>query len=225
MQIDLGTSLSGLRQAIVAGDSVPTQWGDFPANSNELPPSYVLVDQETDEYFNDYTAESNANVLTADDGNEVSATITEVDFNTNWILAAWVEGTGSANYPTTENGNYFNQSNINNSSFIFDSANFTPYGEITSSNTPTISNDSIVIRMKHSGDAPFQVNAETGYLNHISQSTQTFNTTESFADYTISSFSRDSSTLDSRRGFYLRFNVVTTGTTTLHIDKIAVVEV
>jgi hypothetical protein len=226
MQINLGTSLSGLRQ-VIAGDSVPTQWSDFPANFNELPPSYVLVDQETDAYPNDYTGESNANVLTADDGNEVSATLGVFSLDDYSLLFGWAESNTGTGYPVTSGSEKFNSNDINNYN---DSVNFsTAYGEVTSSNSPTISNDKIVIRMKYSGDAPFGVDCQFGYFNHSGQSTTRFavatNVTTSFQDFEIPAVTINNSTLDTRGGFYIRMVILTFNTTTIHVDKISVVEV
>ena len=220
MQINLGTSLSGLRQPIVADTG--TQWGDFPSNVSELPPSYVLVDQESDAYPNDYTGESNANVLTADDGNEVSATLAVIDSNTEIILAGWCESNlAGSGLPATNAGEYFSQSHVNNSGSFGDYV--TAYGEIETGNTPTISNDTISIRMKYSGAAPLTTNVEYGFFNHTGQVSNQFSLTTSFADYSITGVTLSSATLDSTGGFYVRFNFVTTGTTNLHIDKIALV--
>lgn len=224
MQINLGTSLSGLRQ-VIAGDSVPTQWSDFPANFNELPPSYALVDQETDAYPNDYTGESNANVLTADDGNEVSATQSTVTTTTYSLLFGWAESNNASNgLPASTASENFLSSNVNNSSSF--ATYCSEYGEVDGSNSPTISNDKIVIRMKYSGTAPFGVDCEFGYFNHTSQNTTRFTTlTTSFQDFEIPSISINNSTLDTTGGFYMRLNILTFATSTIHVDKISVVEV
>tara|TARA_E500000318_G_scaffold83828_1_gene79520 strand:- start:142 stop:819 length:678 start_codon:yes stop_codon:yes gene_type:complete len=225
MQINLGTSLSGLRQ-VIAGDSVPTQWSDFPANFNELPPSYALVDQETDSYPNDYTGESNANVLTADDGNEVSATLSVPVTNTYSFVFGWAESNNpSDGLPASSSSENFLQSNVNNFNSGF-TTYCSEYGEVTGSNSPTISNDKIVIRMKYSGDGVFGVDCEFGYFNHTSQSTTRFQAVYNyFSDFEIPSISINNSTLDVVGGFYMRLNILTFGTTTIHVDKISVVEV
>jgi hypothetical protein len=204
------------------GDSAPTQWGDFPSNVSELPPSYVLVDSETDSYPHDYTGESNENVLTEDDGNEVSGTTTGVRTDHYVILAGWCESNlSSPALPVSSGSDDFLQSDVNNTS---DFINYvTAYGEITPSNTPTIANDSIVIRMKYSGTAPVNLGTRVALNDHTSNTDTNFTITTSFADYTITGVSFSSSLIDARGGFYIRFRILTTGTTTLHIDKIALV--
>ena len=223
MQISLGMSLSGALGRKRSKEFAQF-WRDYPDVSSVLPPSYVLVDQETDLYPNDYTGESNANVLRADDGNEVSATASVPTVDTYWILAGWCESNlAFQGLPASSGGHYFLQSHVNNQ---VDFTNYvTNYGEITSSNTPTISSGSkIVIRMKYSGDAPVFILTQTGYFNHTQQSSENFSITSSFADYEIDPFSRTSSTIDFTKGFYLRLNIATMGTTTLHIDRIAVIK-
>ena len=221
MLINIGTILTGLRQPIIVADT-STQWGDFPSNVSELPPSYVLVDSETDSYPHNYTGESNENVLTAGDGNEVSATTTGVRTDQYVVLAGWCESDIAGNgLPSNSAPNDFLQSDVNNSGSFGDYV--TAYGEIETGNTPTIANDSIVIRMKYSGTAPVNVVAQYALNDHSSSINTNFSITSSFADYTITGVSLSESLIDARGGFYIRFNVLTTGTTNLHIDKIALV--
>lgn len=227
MTFDMTGGMTGdMIPSTVIAPSFPTQWSDFPANFNELPPSYALVDQETNSYPNDYTGESNANVLTADDGNEVSATQSTVTTFTYSFVFGWAESNSvSDGLPASSSSEYFLQSNVNNRNSGF-TTYCSEYGEVTGSNSPTISNDKIVIRMKYSGTAPFGVDCEFGYFNHTSQNTTRFtNVTTSFQDFEIPSISINNSTLDTTGGFYMRLNILTFATSTIHVDKISVVEV
>ena len=227
MTFDMTGSMTGDMIPSTATEALfPTQWSDFATNFTELPPSYVLVDQEQDAYPNDYLAQTNANVLTADDGNEVSATIGQFNSNTYWILAGWGELPNSL--PDTNAQKYFVQSHVSN---VSDMSNISQaYGLIGVGNNEPVTNNGVVtilVRMKYSGTAPFNVNVNHGFLRWNDVRNTIINPTTSFADYTIPSrpfyTSSPSASLNRDGGFFVRFNVQLFGFSTLHIDKIALV--
>lgn len=219
MQINLGTSLSGLRQVIAAGDSLPTQWSDFTNGFTVLPPSYVLVDADNGGDPHDYTAEGSENVITADDSLEVSTTTSVQAFDHYPILAGWSEANGADALPNGPND--FSRLDVSNRDDIGFSVGQT-YGEISASNSFNVGSDKIIIRAKYSGDAPLNVRYFIHYNQTVADITDANLTlTTSYQDFEIP-LTLSSGTVDSQTGFFIRIRMITNSgdTTTLHVDKL-----
>jgi hypothetical protein len=223
MQINLGTSLSSLRQPIVAGDPLPTQWSDFVAPT-VLPPSYVLVDQDDGSDPHDYTAEGSENVRFADDGLEVSTSTSEQNTLVYPVLAGWSEAKGTSALPSSSQVNGFTTADVSNSSDIGFSVGQS-YGEITASNTFDASGvEYLRFRAKYSGTAPANVFYEIQYnqrSSSITDDTITSQLTTSYQDFAIP-FTLSPSLIDSQGGFFfrIRYFLAFGGTTNLHVDRI-----